>query len=60
VLGSELTPAYIRVLSLVPPSVAACLCYCPPQLVQEFKVALCIGRKLVFRAGSADVEVSMK
>jgi hypothetical protein len=28
--------------------------------VQEFKVALCIGRKLVFRAGSADVEVSMK
>lgn len=30
------------------------------QLVQEFKVALCIGRKLVFGAGSADVQVSMK
>jgi hypothetical protein len=30
------------------------------QLVQEFKVALCIGRKLVFRTGSADVQVSMK
>jgi hypothetical protein len=30
------------------------------QLVQEFKVALCVGRKLMFRAGSADVEVAIR
>jgi hypothetical protein len=30
------------------------------QLVQEFKVALCIGRKLVYRVGSADGEASFR
>jgi hypothetical protein len=44
-----------------PPAAAALRwhCCCCNQLVQEFRVALCIGRKLMFRAGSADVEVSI-
>jgi hypothetical protein len=28
--------------------------------VQEFKVAMCVGRKLIFGTGSADVEVSIR